>query len=73
MVRLGLAFCSGTQWGRPVRILTPRSPSTHPKVFELVFVQLEIFGKTSGAAGAEECFPGTLYGVKLFHPPFKCA
>ena len=40
-----------------------------PRIVKLVFVQIEILGKTSGAAGAEEFFLGTRHGVKLFIPP----
>ena len=38
---------------------TPRSRP--PKNFQLVFVQVEIFGKTSGAADAQEFCLGTWY------------
>ena len=62
----------GTVRGGGVRISTPNPPSRPPTVFELVFVQLEIFGKAIGTAGAQEFFPGTWYGVKLFFPPYVC-
>ena len=55
----------------------PTPPSIPPKVFELIFVPIEILGQTSGTAGAGEVFPGTWQGVKLFIPPIcvytKCS
>ena len=46
----------------------PPPPSRSPTVFEPVFVQFEILGKVTGAAGAEEFFRGLQYGAELFSP-----
>ena len=46
--------------GRPVGI-PPPPPIQTPEVFELVFLQIEIFGKSAGAKGAEFFF-GLLSG-----------
>ena len=55
-------------FSRSIPTIDPLHPDP-PKFTELVFVQLEIFGNPSGAAGAEEFLPSTQYGVKLFIPP----
>ena len=47
----------------------PPPPPPDTKVFKHVFLQIEIFGKTSGATGAKYFFPHTWYGVKLFISP----
>ena len=45
----------------------PPPPSRPLKVFEPVFVQLEILGKVTGAAGAEEFFEAYSVGQNHFH------
>ena len=52
-------------------------PLQTPKVFEPIFLQIEILGKMGGAAGAKEFFPGIRYVTTLFNPPMcvysKCS
>ena len=47
--------------------ISPTQGATHRSVWIVglypVFRQIEIFGKTTGAAGTEEFFPGTWYGM----------
>ena len=55
----------------------PPLPLDPPKVFEYVFLQIDIVWKSSGTTGTKEYFPGTWYAVKLFVPPLcvysKCS
>ena len=47
---------SQTKGGRPVRMQAPPTRSRPPKVLVPAFLQLEIWGETAGATGAEEFF-----------------
>ena len=55
--------------GGMFQILTPPPPppSGPPKVFEPVFLQIEILGKMGGASG--NIFAGMRHALKLLNPP----
>ena len=47
----------------------PPPPSGPPKVFEPVFLQIEMLGKMGGAAGAENFFAGMRHAVEFLNIP----
>ena len=62
--------------GRPVQIPDP-PPSRPPKIFEPVFLQIEILGKMGGAIGAEHFFAAMRHALELLNTPMcvrsKCS
>ena len=61
--------CVGPEGGGLFEFLTPPPPSGPPKVFEPVFLQIEILGKMGGTAGVENFFAGMRHALKLLNPP----
>ena len=64
--------CTLGKGGDLFEILIPPPPSGPPKVFEAVFLQIEILGKMGGAAGTEIFLVSMRHALKLLNPHYVC-